>query len=51
MFWSGEGAVGEIVDVFSGGFPKDIANGLLFGYGFYNSNVGKKYLLLDQFYS
>jgi len=34
-----DGTVGQIGDVFSGGLPKNVASGLIMGYGLYNSNV------------
>ncbi len=40
----GDGTTGQIVDVFSGGIPKNVTNGLLFGYGIYDSNIGQMVL-------
>jgi hypothetical protein len=39
--FGGDGTVGQIVDVFSGGLPKNVRDGLLFGYGIYSSNIGQ----------
>ncbi|MDG1849273.1 MAG: RHS repeat-associated core domain-containing protein [Flavobacteriales bacterium] len=37
----GDGSVGQVVDVFSGGLPKNVISGTLMGYGIYNSNIGQ----------
>ena len=37
----GDGSVGQVVDIFSGGLPKNVISGTLMGYGIYNSNIGQ----------
>lgn len=42
----GDGSIGQIGDIFSGGLPKSTLDGILFGYDFYNSKIGQT--LLNQ---
>lgn len=39
--FGGNGSVGQVVDIFSGGLPKTVRDGFLFGYGIYSSNIGQ----------
>ena len=39
--FGGDGTLGQVGDVFSGGLPKDALNGVLMGYGIYSSNIGQ----------
>ncbi|GCD80898.1 hypothetical protein DES35_1107 [Schleiferia thermophila] len=42
--FGGDGSMGQILDVFSGGFPRNAASALFMGYGLYNSNIGRAML-------
>ena len=39
--FGGDGSVGQMGDIFSGGLPKNAASGFIMGYGLYNSNYGQ----------
>ncbi|TAE61707.1 MAG: RHS repeat-associated core domain-containing protein, partial [Bacteroidetes bacterium] len=39
--FGGDGSIGQVYDIASGGLPKNTRDGILFGYSIYSSNVGQ----------
>lgn len=44
----GDGTIGQMGDVFSGGLPKNTASGIIMAYGLYTSNLGQKIINNSQ---